>query len=267
MAENDRLVTMPSLAGDIIWIDLDHRFLYEDQSDPSSNEEDLICCTRGGFLDPQSSCIPLGCRGQMVSSSPDEDPLPHNHDVGVPESFLRFSVLDFALLNFYALLGLRTTLSQFYHLVDYYREILDEPGTDPETDRLDPEEYFAAADRRAPYKDRDDYSSALQPAGFYRASSVTAAAELNVHFIQHNFGHVMETFVPPVDLGYAGMLDVDIPDSREPYVPRFPPSGITVFGQYPVILFISFIYFIGAFLLLRACSTTPGGLGQEASNV
>ena len=237
MEANDRIVTMPSLVGGSLWLDLDRRFLYEVPPFTPFGDVDPICRTLTMSLERRKRHLPPYCPGQMASSTPGEDPRPHNHLDGVPEGFLRYSVRDHALLNFYALLGRRTTLSQFYHIADYYSELLYEPGVAHNVARLNPDRYFKAADRRTPYKVEEDDSPASEPVMYYRAGSVAVAVELNVPFIKNEFGRVMETFLPVVDLGYTDELTMELPNSREPYVTRFPPSGMRFSSNVFVFLF------------------------------
>ena len=282
MAENDRIITIPSPVGGILYLDLDSRFLYEIPPFTPFGDIDPICRTL--VLDPeqQNRDISPNCPGEMGSSTPGEAPKPHNHIDGVSEGFLRESVRDSAVLHFYALLGKRTTLSQFFHIVDYYSELLLEPGHNFEASDLNPDAYFEAADRRTPYAVEEDDSPATTPIMLHRPSCLSDVIELNVPFTHQNFGRLLETFVPPVDLGYAGMLGKEMPDSQEPYVARFPPSGIRLCictllstliyffeKKRDLSLYICLCYLFFSFLILfhSTRSAIDGGMGDGSSVV
>ena len=226
MAENDRIITIPSSVGGVLYLDLDQRFLYEIPPFVAFGDCDPICCTLVMDPDQQSRDISPICPGEMGPPTPGGTPVPHNHIDGVSEGFLRELVRDSAVLHFYALYGRETTLSQFFHIVDYYSELVLEPGNSFEASDLNPDAYFEAAKRRTPYAVEEDDSPATEPIMLHRVSCLSAVIELNVPFTHQNFGRLLKTFVPPVDLGYAGMLGVDMPNSQEPYVARFPPTGI-----------------------------------------
>ncbi len=229
MKADDRFFEMPGPTGNPMWLDLQTDFVYEILLDTPFGDSAPICCTSsicGPLLHPRV----LRCPGEMPTSESGPNPTPHCHRDGVPEDYLRRSARHFAMLNFCAIHGRRLTVSQFAHLFDFYTEGFGIVEEDPNTISVSPDDYNAAADRRAPYPVEEDGSDVTGPMTTHRVASISAAIELNTRYIYERFGRVLDKFLPPIDFGYPGIRDEPIPDSCVLYEMRYSIPGSSLFN-------------------------------------